>query len=429
MRVLFQTQLSNFVGDKANLAGDSGWQMCVGRIREMLKLSPDLLIDITGPLREQLVEQPEQINPDLFQDGGPVLYKAHRVIPSALATRYDFSIDEMDNALSLTRMKPFTSVHYDIVYINDPLLLRHYKALFFLRAGYMPKFVVHSHFVDCPSSPKFPQETSLWLGQLEACQRADYNFWQCQTALNQFEDDARKLLRDEVVDEIMKKSSPYDDGYSIAEITSQINYDNIRFDVCEFEQKTKGKKILFFPNRISTGSNDFTRGMKFMFEILPKLYEHRQDFVVIAGNPNQKFSNKQLEEKCGAHGYVSVGDDAFNRNEYKFVAKNSHVVIGAYDVDTYGGTASRECITLGMMPIWANCNEYAAIAKEAKYPFLYNPDFSNFIDTLDKLLNTFQISKQQHLNNLQRVIKERCSYEVTTRKAMEIMCLPIINII
>jgi len=438
MRILFQTQLSNFINGKAGLAQDSGWQMCVGRIREMLKLSPDLKIDITGPLREQLVEQPEQINPDLFlADHCRVSYKAHRVIPNALATRYDFNIDEIDKALSLSRMKPYTNMRYDVVYINDPLLLRHYKVLFFLRAGYMPKFVVHAHFIDCPTNPKFPEEVSIWLGQLEAAQKADYNFWQCQTALDQFEDDAREVLRDEIVDDIMKKSSPYDDGYSIAEITFEINYDNIRFDISNFLEAIKNKIVIFFPNRISKSSSDYTSGIKLINELLPKMHERRQDFVLVCGNPNQKISNKELRDQCEKYGYLYLHDFAFNRDEYKYVVGKSHISLHLYaKTDTYGGTAMRECVELDCAPLMINCNEYEKIALSASWPHVVEPDFSNFIDKFDELctlarLNDHNLTVEEEMcngllsqmDNLQSVIRNHCSYESTTKDAMKIMGL------
>jgi len=430
MRILFQTQLSNFINGKVGLAQDSGWQMCVGRIREMLKLSPDLKIDITGPRLEQLVEGPAKINPDLFTKDDRVIYKAHRVIPNALATRYDFNIDEMDSVLELTCNKQYTHMRYDVVYVNDPLLLRHYKALFFLRAGYMPRFVVHSHFVDCVSSPKFPIEVSLWLGQLEACQRADYNFWQCQTALNQFEEDARKLLKDEVVDEIMKKSSSYDDGYSIAEITSPINYDNIRFNIDAFLKATENKIITLFPNRLSRASQDYTNGIKLLDELLPQMYSRRQDFVLVCGNPNMKMTNDELNEKYAKFGYLKVGDNAFNRDEFKFIASHTNVSLHLYCQDTYGGTAMRECVELGCAPLFTDINEQESIANLAWWPHTCNPDFSNFICVFDALCNTVHDQDEMHkinMSNLQNVIRQRCSYESTTKDAMKIMGIPMID--
>ena len=228
-KLLIQTQLSNYTTNgQFVLEADSGWQMCIGRVREMLKLNPDLVIHIIGPMTKesdeqncegQLVTHPHDVNPDLFSTYGDRLkYIPMYIEPNALATRYNFDMTLMDWALGLGCHKTNESIRYDAVYINDPMHLRNFKALFLLRGGYQPKFYVHSHFVDVPSCPKFPTEASLWLGQLEAAIKADYNFWQCSSALGEFNQEARKTLKHSVVDEIMLKSSPWDDGYSSSEM-------------------------------------------------------------------------------------------------------------------------------------------------------------------------------------------------------------------
>jgi len=430
MKLLVQTQLSNIVNGRFDLSCDSGWVMCTGRIREMLKLNPELEVDITGPYYHQLVDLPISTNPDLFSSGH-VRYLQHRVFPNAIATRYDFDFVHMAEMLDLDLHKENKTWRYDAVYINDPLLLRHYKALFHVKAGYQPRFYVHSHFVDVPSNPKFPQDASLWLGQVEATQRADFNFWQCQTALDEFEANARKLLKDDVVDSILAKSLAWDDGFSYEEITSPINASNIRFDTEEFKRRIENKVVLFMPNRISPSSGDYTAGMKMMFELLPKLHEQLGDsFVLVCGNPNQKFSNEELEKRCGQYGYIKVGQSSFNRNEYKFIAQNSHISLHLYNgTDTYGGTAMRECVTLGCAPVMCDCNEYTKIAAACaiggcdEWPYMCALDFSNFVNVVEQLCHVGIDELKHHMCNLQSVVRERCSYESTTLKAMRIMGL------
>jgi hypothetical protein len=413
--------------------------MCIGRVREMLKLNPDLEIHIMGPMtREsdeqygtgQLMTSPWDINPDLFNAYRDRLkYIPVYIEANALATRYNFDINVMDWVLDLKTHKKNESIRYDAVYVNDPMQLRNFKALFLLRGGYQPKFYVHSHFVDCPSCPKFPTEASLWHGQLEAAIKADYNFWQCSSALDEFEREARKTLQGKVVDEILAKSSPWDDGYSSTEMQT-INKNNVRFDVGQFAKwKSEGKTILFVPNRIGGKgrSSDYTNCGKFMFEILPEIRKQRQDFVVIAGNPSQKISNKELIECCGKDGYVNLVPQTFNRDEYKAVVANSDIVVGLYDQDAYGSTASRECIELGCMPLWIDCNEYAVIMREARIShWLAKPDFSNIVDVTSDLIGDLTRNKnlyKQYVEKLKKIVRNKCSYEQTTPEAMKKMGL------
>lgn len=435
-RLLVQTQLSNinYKHNKFDLACDSGWQMTMGRVREMLRLNPDLYVDVMCPFWDldgqcQVIQNPMDVYPILWKKHGTTLfggdnrlsYIEHWIQPNALVTRYDFDWSGITQALS-------RKVHYDAVLINDPMHLRNFKALFHIVAAYQPKFFVHSHFVDVPEVPKFPKECSLWLGQCEAALRADYNFWQCESAMLQFFDSMGKWFTQDVVDDVRSKSMPWDDGFSAAEVNEPVNMTKVRFTEEEWKAKTQGKKVIFFPNRISPSSGDYTNGMKFMFELLPKLRERRQDFVVVCGNPNQKFSNAELAEKCGKDGYIQLTDDTFNRDEYKFVGRNSTFALGLYNADAYGGTAARELVELGCYPIWLDNYEYSGISRElGRWPFMVKTDFSDFVDQVDFAMNVLidgdARGAARLMRTLQEINRKRCSYEATTPVAMQRMDL------
>jgi hypothetical protein len=436
-RLLVQTQLSNinYKHNKFDLACDSGWQMVMGRVREMLRLNKDLDITVMCPIMEnegyeksQVVEHPVDVCKVLWKQHGcdgdnRLHFFGHNVLPNALVTRFDFDWAGLAIGLDLGMMKIGRTPKYDAVYINDPMHLRNFKAMFHVIGGYQPKFFVHSHFIDVPEVPKFPQECSLWLGQCEAALRADYNFWQCESAMLQFFDSMGKWFTQDVVDDVRAKSLPWDDGYSNMEITDPVDEERMRFTPKQWEEKTKGKVVLFFPNRISPSSGDYTNGMKFMFEVLPKLRDRRQDFVVVCGNPNQKFTNSELEVACGSNGYVKLTEDTFDRNEYKFVARHSDIALGLYNADPYGGTAARECIELGCMPLWLDNYEYSSLAREAGCDYvLARPDLSDLVDRLDANIADVRDGHRYH-NKLLNIIRNRCSYEATTPAAMRRMGL------
>lgn len=430
-KLLITTQLSNYdTKGKFLIDCDSGWQMSINRTREFLKLDPNLIIDILGPNLDQLRDSPRVVNPDIFATGR-VNYIQTKILPNAPATRYDFDFDGVSDALVLAAHKQNPEIRYDAVYVNDPMLLRHFRAAFFLKGGYLPKFFVHSHFIDNPECPKFPKEISLWLGQCEAAIKADFNFWQCESAMNVFFNSMAHWFHEDLVEMVQRKSLPWDDGYSIEEITQKPNMENVRFSVDEFERLTSGKKVIFVPNRVGGmgRSSDYTNVGKFLFEILPELRKRRNDYVVIAGNPNQKFLNHELEQMCGQNGYINLVSDAFNRDEYRFVASRSHIAVGLYDVDPYGGTAARECIELGCLPLWVDCYEYSSIAREAStdgwaYQFMCRPDFSDLVDVTDLALTACdnEEARLAAVNSFRRVIRPRCSFEQTTPEIYRKMC-------
>lgn len=95
MNLLIQLQLSNY--DKKGrwiLECDSGYQMCIGRVRHLLKLKPDIVIDILGPKRDTLITQPEFISPDIFTNVN-VNWIEIDLIPNAVITRFDFDFDNI----------------------------------------------------------------------------------------------------------------------------------------------------------------------------------------------------------------------------------------------------------------------------------------------------------------------------------------------
>lgn len=434
-RILIVTQLSNYnAKGRWILECDSGWQMVMGRVREMLKLNTDLHVTVTGPNDLDCMTSPYDVNVDLWENHEYVdklSYVELNLVANAIVTRYDFDWRHIAQRLNLAAQKLGEVPKWDVVYLNDPMTLRGFKAMFHVVAGYQPKFVVHSHFIDEPSCPKFPLETSMWMGQVEAARKADLNFWQCESSMKTFFNEMIEDYHAHVVKEVAEKSFPWDDGYSIEEITREPDMSNVRFDVKAFKEAIKEKVVIFVPNRIGGRgrSSDYTNCGKFMFELLPELAKNCRNFVVIAGNPSQKFSNTELEQECGKHGYMNLVPDALNRDEFRYVARHSTIALGLYNQDTYGGTVARECIELGCLPLWLDNFEYANIAREASADsLLCKADFSDLVNKLASqiaYLNSaaHQAPYAEMLLRLQRVVRARCSYEHTTRAAMEKMGL------
>lgn len=422
-RLLIQTQLSNY--DKKGtfiLEADSGWQMVMGRVRTMLDANPNLVIDVMCPFTDLVITNPEKLNIDLVRKHGDRLnFIKHNIMPNALATRYDFDFEALSRILNLRE------VNYSHVYLNDPMHLRNFKVLFHLRAGYQPKFIVHSHFIDNPECPKFPVDASLWMGQVEAARRADLNFWQCESAMNVFFESMANEYKTEIINSVKAKSIPWDDGYSSDEINVEPNLNNVRFDPDEFKKLTQDKTIVFVPNRVGGmgRSSDYTNCGKFLFEHVNKVWEQRKDFVIIAGNPSQKFSNDELKDLCTP--CLNLVPDSLNRDEYRYVASKSHIVVGLYDQDAYGGTASRECIDLGCYPLWIDKYEYSLIKTETGYPFVaaefsdLNKVMSDLIDYVKRV--SFEGTYNRNIEPLRKFIRKRCSYEKTTPDAMRAMGL------
>ena len=193
-RLLIQLQLSNYTTEGVFvLECDSGWQMMTGRIIEFLKHNNKMIIDIICPLDSQVKTVPEELLNSVI-DSERINFLKTYLLPNALKTRYDFNFVEIENLLSAT------AKDYTHVYINDPMLLRHYKSLFYLSYNTKPRFITHSHFIDNPENPKVPQEVSYWHGQVEAALKSDYNFWQCESSMDVFFESMSKQYANALVE-------------------------------------------------------------------------------------------------------------------------------------------------------------------------------------------------------------------------------------
>ena len=425
-RVLIQLQLSNYdTSGKFILECDSNWQIWAWRSREMLTLNPELEIDLLIPSVDQLLTQPIDFAPEIFESGR--LHLIHTgVLPNAPASRYCFDMTSLRGLL--TYDKP--DKYYDAVFINDPALLPNFKALFYLYGKYTPKFFLQIHFVDHPiesGRAKFPAEVSLWDRQVEAMRKADINFWMCQPTADVVIEDMLRDYQRHITHELLAHSHIWDDGYSQFEASRGYDLKKMRFTEAEWKKATAGKIVIFAPNRVGGRgrTSDYTHIGEFLFEKLPELRKLRQDYVVVAGNPSQKFLNAELQSECGPNGLITVVPDAPNRDEYHFIAENSHISVHLYDTEHHGGVASRECVEMGCLPLWTNCNEYKLMAEAGKYHHgMCQPDRSNLVEVLDKLMTMIKktpVEMEKAQDKLREAVRTRCAYERTTPAAMKLM--------
>lgn len=421
VHILWQLQLSVANLDKKFiLTADSNWQIFVTKAINMVKVNPHISIDVVLPYGELCLEDPQKL---LLEHGLSKNVKLVEISvnPNPLATRYDFPWSDILDALSRKGFahrddgEPLS--RFTHVYINDPMLLRHYKALFYVQKQ-RPKFIVQTHFLDSPSGRIADDDISYWNGTFEAVEKADVSLWHCDSMRDVFRKDAYKDFSAARAKNAIFKCGVWKDGYSIDEIKKPVNVANLRFDLFE---ATKGKKIVWVPNRIGGlgRSFDYTNNGKFMFEIVPELWKRRQDFVVIAGNPNQKISNDELVKLCPA--YVKLIDTAPNRDEYRYLSAKADIVVALYLNDTNGGLASLESMEASdgkVLPLFPNVNEYKTYFDNVGFPknLRVNDDLSNAVDVLDRLLN---VEKTLYTSKLLDFVRSYAAYEYTTPPMMD----------
>lgn len=427
-KILWQLQLSNYANDQFILSADSNWQIMVTKLIKMLELDPDMKVDILMPMFDACSESPQKLLANSFGGKSPqgVNFLQVPIARNALRTRYDFSYDIYKE---LIRAEVKVEGEYTHVYVNDPLHLGNLKAMFFLEKFGSPKFIVQTHFLDNPGNQIAPPECSYWHDQVAAQFKADVCLWHCKSMEDVFFNALARDYTEHRVQEVRDKSYVWKDGYSTKEISQPVDFNNVRFDIEQFNDK----KIVFVPNRVGGlgKSFDYTNNGKFLFEYANQLAELRDDFVIIAGNPNQKITNSELDAHCKP--YVKLVDGALTRDEYRHLCRVSDVVVGLYTNDTNGGLASLEAIELGTLPLFPDIYEYKVYFDAVQWPesLRIKPDLSNTVEVANNILDHVGIhnfklegGKQRYCTSnvfsaLQGFVRKYASYEHTTSEAMK----------
>lgn len=417
IRLLWQCQLSNYDSHgKFNLVGDSNWQLVVTKLPHMFKVNPNMSVTVLAPRAKDCLERPIEL---LREACAPEILDKVKVIeipiiPSALKTRFDFPWDEM--------VKTVPREEYTHVYINDPMLYRHWRALAHLEWNLAPKFIVQTHFLDTPKDPVVPPEVAYWYGTVEAVQRADVAMWHSDAMRRQFTTAMRGKFSKRAVKEVIAKSIVWKSGYSTTEIHKPVDMSRVRFD----PDVLKGKMVVWVPNRVGGlgRSLDYTNAGKFLFEQVPKLWQRRQDFVVVAGNPSAKISNDEIANACPA--YVKLVDGPLNRDEYRWLSARADLVVALYLLDANGGLAALEAIDHHAMPIFPNVNEYKTYFTAADWECSMRvwPNLNNTHEVVGNMIDGIKNGLiKAHAKRMRNFVRSYASYESTTAQAMKDMGL------
>lgn len=410
-KILWQLQLSCYDSNgKFTFTADSNWQIFITKARELFKLNPNIEIDVLVPERKAWGEDIR----DLLGANLPGANVAEIQIPiqaNAVATRYDFPMLEIKACINSCR--PLEE--YTHVYINDPMLMRHYKSMFMLsKLNVKPMFILQTHFLDSPVDQIVPEHFSYWHGTVEGVSKADVALWHCDSMLKVFKKALSMDYTQKVSDSLLEKCAVWKDGYSISEIREPVKMSNVRFNL----DTLKGKTIVWVPNRVGGlgMSFDYTNNGAFLFEKIPQLWKQRQDFVVVAGNPNQKIPNDVIAEKCPA--YVKLVPGALNRDEYRLLSERADIVVGLYTNDTNGGLASLESIEFGAVPLFPDVFEYKHYFDAVNWPSdkRVNPSLNNLNEVLSKLIDDVRIGRLlEKSHQLREYVRHYAAYEHTTK--------------
>jgi len=254
----------------------------------------------------------------------------------------------------------------DVVINNDPSLGYNWAFLRHLN-NYKYKIATCNYWMDCPEigEEKIPINISYDWRQIEGSYMSDLVPFTCKSTRDAFfENLQRKFETPKFYKEIYKKSSIWDFGYDCNEFdVKDKEVPKTSLELCKL-----GKKVIFFPNRLSP--INYTHHMEFI-EAVNKLSEKRDDFVVVFANPSNKVSWAELKEKVKS--LFIIKDSPLSRDEYCHLIGSGmiHSAVSLYLIERYGGCCFREYLEGGAIPVVPKVFEYAEILGD---------DFPIFVD-------------------------------------------------
>lgn len=405
--LLWVPQLSNLVDGKFCLDLDSNHNLFMGRLRQLIK-DTDWTIYYVIPSENINNEYTATITRFLdefdnfdLEDRLKFLYYPFTTNP--FASRYDFSFSAWDECLG--------DLIPDVCVINDPCLVKNFRAFFYTRHNKIPGIISYNHFIDNPTDPKVPSEISYWDYQVAGASAADLNAFTCRAT--------ERLFLDEVNLYHSKRkvySTIWDAGYSATEVHDRKPQKPL-FDL------DKDITYILFPNRISL-YHDYTNGLK-LLEACDELFEKRQDFRLICANPTQKYSNQQLKEKCRA--LEVLVDRALTKDEYYSLLHQCDLGASLYTHDRYGGCAMREYVAAGTVPIMTDYAEYKILMDETSWPkeLRVNENLGNLVEVIDKTIDLHNSGEfNPEIGNtffaeFRDNIFKTCSHEMTTKNIVD----------
>lgn len=420
MHILWQLQLSNYNEGVFILSGDSNWTIFLSKARELVRLNNDIQITLLVPQKHKCKESIIHL---LRANNlrGHVYPIELPIEPNALVTRYDFPFRLIGHEIFNRISTPITHA-----FINDPMLLGHYKALFF-HAGVKAKFICQIHFLDSPNCRVVDESVSYWRGTIEACEKSDVFVWHSYSMQDMFEEELYTEHNEDFCVYLMRKSTVWKSGHSRLFLDEPFVMSNIRPWYDGAREAIRNKRLIWVPNRVGglgSGSLDYTNNGAFLEALSksPSLME-RNDWMIAIGNPSQKVPTDTFRKMFGDK-YLDLGlpegpDGALRPDEYRTLALWSDIVVALYDKDTNGGIAVLEAMHYGAMPLMPDIYEYHTYFDDADTPIGLRVEYDgniipSAIRTLKRMLDAAPNILKSYAKELQ--LATRChAIEFSTR--------------
>lgn len=394
-KILYVLQQSVYNNDGKWVSADSNINMMVGMLKEMAKLKPHWHFHVLISPIDSFADVHSYS--DIY-DGHNCTFIEYPFPVNAFTNRYNF--DTILFAKILNHVKP------DVVWNNICELTRNMKTVARQEKS-QAKFVTGNYWMDCPfiNEPKVSEDITYFWRQLDGYLCSDVPTFTCKSTLKAFVDNAKHVVNDTVINEVLKKCTIFDFGYSAAEIKA---YAHLRGIV------KADHTLVGFLNRLS-GIN-YTHHKEF----IDACNNTTEKFDVWFSNPSQKVEPDFLRLSMH-HRDVHTDNTTPSRDKYLLMLHRMDISVHLYTLERYGGCAVREAIAANNLIIAPRVHEYAAILGD-DYQFYVKDDLSNISQVIESAAKFCKAAKHDKTKYLSPDILRRnalSSFEVVSMVVAE----------
>ncbi len=289
--------------------------------------------------------------------------------------------------------KELKDIKIDLVYTNDPNKVLAYKTFFYQQQNEFVPVISRNHWVTGKLHRKVPKKIDFIIRQIEGTLNSDFSTFNSKTAIKMLIENSKEHFNDNVRKAIRKKSVPID-TVDLEKVDSFKN--DFKFD----------KFTILWGHRLS-----YYTGWEEVFNVLNKIYEKRKDFILVAPDPGNKFSQKELKKK---YPFLSqINKKKWSHEDYLKMCWTADLVIGNHNIPTtWGGLALTEPMTAETAVLMPKKDGYLEMHykdKDSKYVFFKNKK------ELEKLISLY-INDKKLLRRMKKKARKFCKEELSMKK-------------
>jgi glycosyltransferase involved in cell wall biosynthesis len=236
--------------------------------------------------------------------------------------------------------KALGDIHIDLVYTNDPCKVLAYKTFFYHKQNEFLPVMTRNHWVTGKIHRKVPEEIDFIIRQVEGSYIADFASYNSKSAKRMMIENAKEFFNDKVEEKLDRT------GF----VTETV--DAKKVDKYKTSKDKDSKFTILFAHRLS-----YYTGWEEAFDALKELYESGMDFTLIAPDPGNKFTQRELKKRYPF--LQEIDKSSWSHEDYLRTCWKADLAIGNHNIPTtWGGLALTEPMAAYTVPIMPKKDGY-----------------------------------------------------------------------